>query len=175
MAFHFLDLSEFSKLNCYNDGIATNLIFTAIFKTLHLNAVVVGFERIQVSCLFQGKISRVFCFGYSTIFSWGNSRSYRSRSCFCDSGELGYNVYTFLYGVLNIIFAYGVWAGKKSGWLGTIIVSLLVIVVDICAVLNITLILGVPKTAALGEIVYSLVVVAYLFQPKIIKLFKKVN
>jgi hypothetical protein len=94
---------------------------------------------------------------------------------FATSGELGYNVYTFLYGVLNIIFAYGVWAGKKSGWLGTIIVSLLVIVVDICAVLNITLILGVPKTAALGEIVYSLVVVAYLFQPKIIKLFKKVN
>jgi hypothetical protein len=94
---------------------------------------------------------------------------------FAASGELGYNVYTFLYGVLNIIFAYGVWAGKKSGWLGTIIVSLFVIVVDICAVLNITLILGVPKTAALGEIVYSLVVVAYLFQPKIIKLFKKVN
>jgi hypothetical protein len=94
---------------------------------------------------------------------------------FAASGELGYNIYTFLYGVLNIIFAYGVWAGKKSGWLGTIIVSLFVIVVDICTVLNITLILGVPKTAALGEIVYSLVVVAYLFQPKIIKLFKKVN
>jgi hypothetical protein len=54
-------------------------------------------------------------------------------------------------------------------------VSLFVIVVDICVVVNITLILGVPKTAALGEIVYSLVVVAYLFQPKIIKLFKKVN
>jgi hypothetical protein len=94
---------------------------------------------------------------------------------FTTSGELGYNIYTFLYGVLNIIFAYGVWSGKKSGWLGTIIMSLFVIVVDICAVLNITLILGVPKTAALGEIVYSLVVVAYLFQPKIIKLFKKVN
>ena len=91
------------------------------------------------------------------------------------SGELGYNVYTFLYGVFTIIFAYGLWAGKKSGCLGTIIVSILVIVVDVSAVLGMSLIAGVPRPAALGEIVYSLVVMVYLFQPKIIKLFKETN
>jgi hypothetical protein len=94
---------------------------------------------------------------------------------FAVSGELVYNVYTFLYGVFNIIFAYGLWTGKKSGWLGTIIVSLFVIVVDVSAVLGVSLIAGVPRTAALGEIVYSLVVLLYLFQPKIIQVFKEAN
>jgi hypothetical protein len=94
---------------------------------------------------------------------------------FAASGELGYNVYTLFYGVFTIIFAYGLWAGKKSGYLGTIIVSILVIVVDISAVLGMSLIAGVPRAAALGEIVYSLVVLVYMFQPKIIKLFKEAN
>ena len=92
---------------------------------------------------------------------------------FAASGELVYNVYTLFYGLFNLFFAYGLWSGKKSGWLGTIIVSLFVIVVDVCAVLDITLIAGVPKTAAFGEIVYSLIVVAYLIQPKIVQVFKK--
>ncbi len=94
---------------------------------------------------------------------------------FAASGELGYNVYTLLYGVFTIIFAYGLWAGKKSGYLGTIIVSTLVIVVDVSAFLGMSLIAGVPRAAALSEIVYSLVVMAYLFHPKIIKLFKEAN
>ena len=94
---------------------------------------------------------------------------------FAASGELSYNVYTFLYGVFTIIFAYGLWSGKKSGYLGTIIVSILVIVVDVSAFLGMSLIAGVPRAAALGEIVYSLVVMAYLFQPKIIKMFKEAN
>jgi len=74
-----------------------------------------------------------------------------------------------------MIFAYCLWAGKNSGWLGTIIVSLFVIVVDVFAVLGVSLIAGVPRTAALGEIVYSLVVLLYLFQPKIIQVFKEAN
>ena len=94
---------------------------------------------------------------------------------FAASSELGYNVYTLLYGVFTIIFGYGLWASKKSGYLGTIIVSTLVIVVDVSAVLGMSLIAGVPRAAALSEIVYSLVVMAYLFQPKIIKLFKEAN
>jgi len=94
---------------------------------------------------------------------------------FAVSGELIYNVYTLLYGVFTIIFAYCLWAGKKSGLLGTIIVSLFVIVVDVSAVLGVSLIAGVPRTAALGEIVYSLFVSVYLFQPKIIKVFKEPN
>jgi hypothetical protein len=94
---------------------------------------------------------------------------------FVASGELGYNVYTLLYGVVAIIFTYGLWSGKKSGYLGTIIVSILVIVVYVSAFLGLSLIAGVPRAAALGEIMYSLVVMAYLFQPKIIKLFKEAN
>jgi hypothetical protein len=90
---------------------------------------------------------------------------------FAVSVEFSYSIYTLLYGVSTIFFAYGLWAGRKLGWLGTIVVSLFVIVVDVCAVLNIPLIVGVPTSAALGEIIYSLAVVLYLFQPKIIKLF----
>ena len=91
------------------------------------------------------------------------------------SGEPIYNVYTLLYGISNIIFAYGLWNGKKSGWLGTILVSLFVIVVDVSEVLGISLIPGVLRGAALGEIVYSLVVIVYLLQPKIIQVFKQAN
>ena len=94
---------------------------------------------------------------------------------FAGSGQLDYNVYTLLYGIFNVVFAYGLWAGKKSGWLGTIVMSIFVIVVDISAVLGISLIAGVPRAAALGEIMYSLFVMVYLYQPKIIKLFKKAN
>ena len=94
---------------------------------------------------------------------------------FAGSGELVYNIYTFLYGVFSIIFVYGLWAGKKSGWLGTIIVSLFIIVVDVSAVLGVSLIAVVPRMAALGEIVYCLVVLVYLLQPKIIQVFKETN
>ena len=94
---------------------------------------------------------------------------------FTASGELVYNIYTFLYGILNLIFGYGLWSGKKSGYLGTISVSLFIIVVDISTVLGVSLIAGVPKAAAFGEIMYSLFVISYLFQPKIIKLFMKTN
>jgi len=91
------------------------------------------------------------------------------------SGELVYNVYTLLYGVFSIIFAYGLWAGKKSGWLGTIIVSLFVIVVDVSTVLDIRLIAGVPRTAAFGEIFISIIFIAYLLLPKIVRVFKEAN
>ncbi len=91
------------------------------------------------------------------------------------SGELVYNVYTLLYGVFSIIFAYGLWAGKKSGWLGTIIVSLFVIVVAVATDLNVQLIAGVPRSAAFGEIFISLVFLVYLFQPKIVRVFKEHN
>jgi len=95
---------------------------------------------------------------------------------FSMSGELVYyNIYTFLYGVFTVIFAYGLWINKKSGWLCTIFLSFFVIIVDFSTVLDMPLIAGVPRSAAFGEIVYSLVVLIYLFQPKIMQLFKKAN
>jgi len=96
-----------------------------------------------------------------------------SALLFSATGELAYSIYTFLYGISCIIFAYGLWADKKTGWLGTIIVSLFVILVDVSTVLGISLIPGVPRAAAIGEIPYSLAVLVYLFQPKIVKVFKK--
>jgi hypothetical protein len=92
---------------------------------------------------------------------------------FSTSGIFVYNIYTFLFGILTLLFACGLWISSRSGWLGTILVFLFVIVVDIAAVLNVTLIPGVQTIAALGEIFYSVVVLLYLFQPKIIQVFKK--
>lgn len=88
-------------------------------------------------------------------------------------GVIEYNLYTLVYGVLNLVFLYGLWTGKKTGWIGTILVSIFVIIVDVCATLDIQLIPGVPKTAALGEIVISLAILVFLLQPKIRQQFLK--
>lgn len=89
------------------------------------------------------------------------------------SGEIIYSTYTFLYGILTVIFAYSLWMGRRSGWLGTILLSIFVIIVDFLVLLNMPLIPGVPRNAAFGEILYSLVVLLYLFQPKIINVDKE--
>ena len=89
------------------------------------------------------------------------------------SGELVYNIYTLLYGIFIMIFAYGIWTAKKLGWLGTIFVSLFVIVVDVSTVLNMQLIAGVPKSAAFSEIFISIIFIAYLLQPKVVRVFKE--
>ena len=89
------------------------------------------------------------------------------------SGEFVYSVYTLLYGIFTVIFAYGLWVGSKSGWIGTLLVSIFVIVVDVSELLNMPLIAGVPRSAAFGEIFYSLVILLYLLQPKIIHLFRE--
>jgi len=90
-------------------------------------------------------------------------------------GVMAYNVYTFFYGISNLIFLYGLWTGKKSGWIGTILVSIFVITIDVFTILGIQLIPGVPESAALGEIVISLTILIYLLQPKIRELFLKSN
>jgi hypothetical protein len=90
-------------------------------------------------------------------------------------GVMSYNVYTMFYGVFNLIFLYGLWTGKKSGWIGTILISFFVIIIDVCVTLNIQLIPGVPKNAAIGEIIISLAILVYLLQPKIRKLFLHAN
>lgn len=82
-----------------------------------------------------------------------------------------YAVYTFLYGLMTTVSTYGLWQGSNWGWKGNIIISFFVIVVDVFSVLNIPLIAGVPKFAAVGEIPYSLVVVIYLIQPNVRRIF----
>ncbi|MGD0643881.1 MAG: hypothetical protein ABSA75_03140 [Candidatus Bathyarchaeia archaeon] len=75
---------------------------------------------------------------------------------------VAYAVYTLAFGLLVIIFALFIWQGKKAGWIGTVAVSLFVIVADALAVLNLPTIPGIPKSAALTEIGYSVSVIIYL-------------
>jgi len=77
-----------------------------------------------------------------------------------------YAVYTLVYGSITLIFTYLLWRGRRSGWIGTVSVSLLVIFVDVLAVFDLSNVLSVPapKVAAIGEIPYSILVFVYLLQ-----------
>ena len=75
-----------------------------------------------------------------------------------------YSVYTLAYGSFTFLFAYLLWTEKRLGWIGTIAVSLFVIVADFLAVFDVFNVLGIPKAAAIGEIPYSLMIVVYLIQ-----------
>ena len=75
-----------------------------------------------------------------------------------------YSVYTLAYGCLTLLFAYLLWIGEPLGWLGTVGVSLFVIVMDILTVLDVLHLLGIPRVAAIGEVPFSLIVLAYLVQ-----------
>ena len=35
--------------------------------------------------------------------------------------DVGYGSYTFLYGLLSVLFSYGLWSGKRLGWIGTLV------------------------------------------------------
>jgi len=75
-----------------------------------------------------------------------------------------YDVYTFVFGLLALVFAVFIWQGKKEGWIGTVAVSLFVIVADSLTVLDLPSIPGIPKFPAITEIAYSFLVVFYLVQ-----------
>jgi hypothetical protein len=80
-----------------------------------------------------------------------------------------YAVYTLVYGLLVLVFAVLFWQGKKAGWIGTAAVLVFVIAVDVLALLDLPAIPGVPKAAGIGEIPYSVLVLAYLVQPHVRK------
>jgi len=80
---------------------------------------------------------------------------------------LVYSIYTSAYGLLTVLFAYLVWVGKSSGWIGTAAVSSFVILADTLTVLEPLTALGIPKLAAVGEIPFSILVIAYLLQPHV--------
>jgi hypothetical protein len=75
-----------------------------------------------------------------------------------------YSMYTLVYGGLTFVFTCLLWLGKRLGWIGTIVVSLFVIVADTLTVLDLFTGLGIPATAALGEIPFSTLIIAYLIQ-----------
>jgi hypothetical protein len=80
-----------------------------------------------------------------------------------------YDVYTMAYGLLVLIFAIYFWRGKWIGWVGTVAVSLFVIVADSLVLLDLPSIPGIPKGPAIVEIIYSLIVVLYLLKKQIDK------
>jgi hypothetical protein len=47
-----------------------------------------------------------------------------------------YSIYTFVYRLLTLLFTYFIWKDKSFGWIGTVAVSLLVIIVDTLAVFD---------------------------------------
>lgn len=77
-----------------------------------------------------------------------------------------YSVYTLVYGSLSVVFAYLLWMNNRLGWIGTFVVSLFVIFVDLLAVSGLLnfLFIPFPVFAASGEIPYSLLVILYLIQ-----------
>jgi len=78
-----------------------------------------------------------------------------------------YDIYTFVFGLLALVFAVSIWQGKKVGWIGTVAVSLFVIAADSLTLLDLPSIPGIPKFAGFTEIAYSVFVLGYLLQTRI--------
>ncbi len=78
-----------------------------------------------------------------------------------------YNLYTTVFGVVALLFAFGFWKGRSWGWFGTVSALLFVTIADVLTLLNLPSIPGIPKFAAFAEIIYSLILLLYLFQPHI--------
>lgn len=82
-----------------------------------------------------------------------------------------YDVYTLVFGLLVIAFAYGLWQGRKWGWIGTVAVSVFVIIADSTAVLGAPVVAGTPPGPAAVEITYSLILIGYLLLCRVIRQF----
>ena len=84
---------------------------------------------------------------------------------------VAYDVYTIIFGGLTVVFGAFIWQGKKAGWVGTIAVSLFVIVADSLTLLDLPSIPGIPKFAGSTEIAYSVLIIVYLCTRKVRKKF----
>ncbi len=77
--------------------------------------------------------------------------------------SIPYDVYTFIFGLLVLVFAVFIWNQQKLGWAGAVAISVFVIIADGLVVLGLPSIPGIPMAPALTEIAYSVLVVCYLF------------
>ncbi len=75
-----------------------------------------------------------------------------------------YDIYTLVFGLLVVVFSVLIWQGKWAGWVGTVVVSLFVIVADSLALLDLPTVPGIPKGPAFAEIAYSVIILYYLLQ-----------
>lgn len=93
-----------------------------------------------------------------------------------------FGVYTFLYGLLTLIFAYGLWTGNRWGWIGTTILCIFFII-EASSTLLLTEIQGVPiftrsidiERAHIIDLVYTFAVLLYLIQPHIKRSFSRIK
>ncbi len=85
---------------------------------------------------------------------------------------VAYDFYTEVFGALVLFFGWFVWQGKRSGWIGTIAVSVFVSVADALTLANLPSIPGIPIFAAPTEIGYSIIVVFYLLQSHVRRKFR---
>jgi hypothetical protein len=76
------------------------------------------------------------------------------------SAALFFGVYNLVYGVLTVFFTYLFWEGKRLGWVGTVAVSLFVIIEDVLAVLNLLDVPSILEAAVFGEIPYGACMIA---------------
>ena len=99
------------------------------------------------------------------IFGLAMSLEYYSVATY-STLPMVYSVYTLVYGLLTLFFTYFIWVGKRFGWIGTITVSLFIILVDTLAVFDLSNILGIPVpiVAAIGEIPFNILLSVYLLQ-----------
>ena len=91
------------------------------------------------------------------------------------SSSVVYDVYTFFFGLLSLVFAVFLWRGEKVGWVGTVGISFFVIVADSLTLLDMPSIPGIPKLPSYVEIAYSVLVVSYLSLRHVRKSFSKEN
>ena len=84
---------------------------------------------------------------------------------------VAYDFYTIAFGTLTLFFGWLIWQGKRSGWIGTIAVSVFVSIADALTLANLPSIPGIPTFAAPTEIGYSIIVIVYLLQPHVKRKF----
>jgi len=82
-----------------------------------------------------------------------------------------WGIYTFFYGLLTIVFAYGLWMTKRWGWIGTVAIQIFCFVVDVFAALRLPIIPGVPEFAGIVEIPWYSAILVYLLQPHVRRTF----
>jgi len=124
----------------------------------------VTFRRRYLGIVFLASIQFIvglihFIFGLALILGY---YSFAAHSML----PMIYSVYTLVYGLLTLFFAYLLWMGKRSGCIGTVAVSLFIIIVDTLAVFDMSNILSIPApiVAAIGEIPFSILIFVYLLQ-----------
>jgi hypothetical protein len=71
------------------------------------------------------------------------------------NAPLIFGVYNLIYGLLTIFFTFLLWKGRRLGWIGTVAVSLFVIIEDTLTVINLLDVPSILKTVTFGTIPYS--------------------